>query len=154
MRKQLFNVPMITDWEPYLPVFTGLGTVTSITFWWRRVGSTMEILGGFTTGTCTAANASITIPSGKNINSLNTTAIMACGHLVPSTTTNPANKHLVALMSNNDTAIFFSQTRTDSAVNPLVAQLGNAVFLDANRYSTVGPICIPIVQWRANKRGR
>lgn len=135
-----------STWTSYTPIFVGLGTVSPTNIVWRRVGPAMEIQGDFTTGTCTASNASMSLPSGPTIYSPSS-SVLACGGLVPSTTTNPANRHLVALMTNGDTALYFSQTRTDSAVNPLVVQTGSGVFLNSNRYSTIGSIIVPITGW-------
>lgn len=54
----------ITDWQSYTPTFTNFGTVTGASFTWRRVGSSAEIRGVFTTGTTVAAEARISLPSG------------------------------------------------------------------------------------------
>ena len=57
------NTP-ITNYMNYLAVFTGFGTATGINFRWRRIGSNLEVLGRFTSGTNTAVEARISLPSG------------------------------------------------------------------------------------------
>jgi hypothetical protein len=59
----LYGAP-VTDWVAYTPTFTGFGTVATQTFWSRRVGDSVEIRGRFTSGTSTATEARITLPSG------------------------------------------------------------------------------------------
>ena len=57
------DVPVITDWEPYIPVITGFGTATGVEFYWRRVGTNVEIMGQFTSGTPTPVTAAISYPN-------------------------------------------------------------------------------------------
>jgi len=54
----------VTDWQSYTPTFTGFGTVSTQTFWWRREGDSVLIKGRFTSGTSTAVEARISLPSG------------------------------------------------------------------------------------------
>lgn len=56
------NIP--STWSAYTPTFTNFGTVTGASFTWRRVGSSVDIGGVFTTGTTVAAEARISLPSG------------------------------------------------------------------------------------------
>lgn len=57
-----------TDWVAYTPAISnGWGTVTSISFLWRRVGDSLEVIGTFTTAVCTANLCTIALPSGLNI---------------------------------------------------------------------------------------
>jgi hypothetical protein len=52
---------VITPWVAYTPTFTGMGTVTNISFFSRRVGDTLEIEGNWTLGTGTATEARVTL---------------------------------------------------------------------------------------------
>jgi hypothetical protein len=56
---------IVTDWESFTPTFTGFGTPTNVRFFSRRVGDKLEVVGNLTTGTTTAVLASITLPSGR-----------------------------------------------------------------------------------------
>lgn len=58
------SVPVVTDWVSYTPATTGLGTLTSPAIEWKRQGDTLFIRGRATTGTVTAANARIDLPTG------------------------------------------------------------------------------------------
>ena len=48
-------------WVAYTPTFTGFGTPTSVNFYSRRIGDSLEVQGYFTAGTVTATAAAITI---------------------------------------------------------------------------------------------
>ncbi len=68
----------ITDWATYTPSNTqGLGTIASVNLKWRRVGDTMQIQGGFTTGTVTASTAQLGLPSGTTIGGTSSTRAYA-----------------------------------------------------------------------------
>ncbi len=55
----------ITDWQSYTPSTTqGFGTVTNAEFYWRRVGSNIELDCKWTNGTTAASEARIGLPSG------------------------------------------------------------------------------------------
>ena len=51
-------------WTAYTPTYVGLGTVTSSTANYRRVGDNLELRGTLTTGTVTAAAVSVSLPTG------------------------------------------------------------------------------------------
>lgn len=54
----------VTDWQSYIPTLTGFGTPAATSFWWRRNGQNIEIRGVFTSGTSTATEARVSLPSG------------------------------------------------------------------------------------------
>ena len=56
-----------TDWQPYTPTISAFGTTTNTNFFWRRVGDSIDIKGSFTSGTSTASQASISLPSGLQV---------------------------------------------------------------------------------------
>lgn len=58
---------VISEWESWTPTFYNLGTVTNINFKRRRVGSMMESIGYFTTGSVSAAIGSIGMPTGLTV---------------------------------------------------------------------------------------
>jgi hypothetical protein len=63
------NVPIVTAWEAYTPTFEGFGTPTSVSVLWRRVGDNIQVTGNFTSGIPTSSTASISLPSGLNLDS-------------------------------------------------------------------------------------
>jgi hypothetical protein len=54
----------ITDWQSYTPTTQGFGTITNAEFYWRRVGSNIELDCKWTNGTTAASEARIGLPSG------------------------------------------------------------------------------------------
>jgi len=77
---------VISEWTSYTPTFTGFGTPTNINFKWRRVGSSMEIKGTFTSGVATGVEARISIPEGY-ITTSNTPTLELVGSLGRSSAT-------------------------------------------------------------------
>jgi len=61
------NIPIITSWIPYTPTISaGMcgGGCNLISFFWRRVGDTLEVRGNWTNGTVSGSVASISLPTG------------------------------------------------------------------------------------------
>jgi hypothetical protein len=50
--------------QAYTPTFTGFGTAASVNFTYTQLGNLLIIQGKFTTGTCTAVEARVSLPSG------------------------------------------------------------------------------------------
>jgi hypothetical protein len=145
---------VFSEWTTYTPAFANFGTPTNVSFLWRRVGDEMEIKGFFTSGTSTAGEASITLPSGYSIDTnkcnvdsqrdmLGMFGVMtgvsqywsntsgAMGIITRSTSDNNALYFGV----NNQSAILIS--RNDG--NAIVAS-GSSITMEAK---------VPIVGWRA-----
>lgn len=54
-------------WSSYTPTFTGFGTASAVQFLFRREGDSITVMGRFTTGTCTATEARVSLPTGITI---------------------------------------------------------------------------------------
>lgn len=70
-----------SDWFSYTPTFTGFGTVSTSSFWYRRIGDSIEISGKWTDGTPTAVEARISLPSSLLIDSTKVPAIKGIGNV-------------------------------------------------------------------------
>lgn len=81
------NLPM-SDWVAYTPTFTGFGTITNNSTFWRRVGDSVEIDLKFTSGSATATQAQITLPNGITVDSTKAPSIRVCGYGQTSGTAN------------------------------------------------------------------
>lgn len=142
------TAPLITDWASYTPVFTGAGTVTTINFFWRRVGSSLEVEGTFTTGTPTGSTFSITLPSGLTLN----TAALA-GSTLPTTVgmymrnVSAANKlgAVITRIDSSSSLVYCGGPTGDAGSNGGNAQPGSVIFgvgeIDTFKFS------VPILQW-------
>ena len=73
----------IGDWAAYTPTTAGLGTPTAVSFYWRRVGSDVEVVGSLITGTVTGSTVNIGLPSGlTSSTSIVPTTIATAGHWI------------------------------------------------------------------------
>lgn len=111
----------------YTPSIGGLGTTTSPSFFWRRDGSDMLITGTFSTGTIQAALATISLPSGVNIDSnavsrSNTTSQLGptCG-LLTAGTANPQRGNALTATGTSTVLIYAGSNST-----PLTPSNGTA----------------------------
>ena len=61
------TAPIITEWVAYTPTFTGFGTATGVECLWRRVGADSQQACKFVTGTVTAVEARVSLPTGQTL---------------------------------------------------------------------------------------
>jgi hypothetical protein len=73
------QVPVFTDWAAYTPTITACGTVSAVSFFWHQMGNHIFVKGFYTTGTCTAAAITITLPNSTVISSSHTSANIQLG---------------------------------------------------------------------------
>jgi hypothetical protein len=60
---------IVGEWLSYTPtVSAGFGTASSVQFYWRRVGSSMQVSGYFVCGTVAGSLGSIPLPTGYTLN--------------------------------------------------------------------------------------
>jgi hypothetical protein len=109
----------ISDWASYTPTFTGFGTVGTQSFEYRRVGSNIEIRGRFVTGTNTATEARISLPSGLTSSSSIATIAIA-GNLGSSTTIAGA-----AYVTIEPSVTYLTISYTSAGTSGLTKQNGN-----------------------------
>jgi hypothetical protein len=129
---QLSNGSGPSSWTAYTPTFTGMGTVTGATFWYKYDGAdSIHIKGTWTTGTPTGTQAQISLPPGfvSQGSKINGT-IESCG------TMNHNNSNSVAfavtIQPNVSYVTFGFNSNTGGDLNP---DLGNVVFASSTVYS-------------------
>ena len=141
----------LTNWVAYTPTFTGFGTPTSITFYSRRVGDTLEVKGKFTSGTVTGVPSVITIGFNGvdqavtvDTTKVPTTSVVGVATVAGQSTTvfgwyilSPATSIASVIMSTQTSTI--NATTANTNVNAMVAntQLCQVSF------------SVPIVGWSA-----
>lgn len=134
----------ISDYQSYTPGSQGLGTLSNVSIFWRRVGSELELRGDFTTGTCTAVEARLNLPAGLTISSsLNNPELI--GNWIVNSTTSVANRIVIA--SPSQTYIKFSFYDNASA-NGFNAANGSTAFLNSTANSFWARV--PIEGWSSN----
>lgn len=62
----MYGAP-VTDWNSYTPTTQGLGTIATNSSQWRRVGDSMEVNIKFTTGTVSASEMRVNLPTGYTV---------------------------------------------------------------------------------------
>lgn len=75
---KLYGSP-VNDWAAYTPTVTGLGTLASSSFEWRRVGDSVQIKFVMQGGTHTATPVSITLPNSASMDSAKISASTVVG---------------------------------------------------------------------------
>jgi len=118
----------VTDWQPYTPTFTALGTVTNIDFQWRRVGSDIEIRGKATAGTSTASEARISLPSVTSADTTRIATIQQCGVYISGGTSTNSHGGFV-LIEPSVTYMTFGSAGTfgSTSTDPISKAIGTNV---------------------------
>lgn len=114
----------VTDWQPYIPLFNGLGTCTTIECFYRRVGQNLEIKGRFLAGTIpgTADEVRIGLPPALSV--LGQSIINTCGIVSISRAT--AVNEFAATVKSGDTYITVGpyNTTTHSPTSQILSNQG------------------------------
>lgn len=135
--------PAMSDWTAYTPTFTAFGTVTVQSFFWRRIGDSLQIHGRFTAGTVTAAEARVSLPPGLT-SSANITTLEVVGDTVINA--NGAATDYTMIEPSVTYVTFGVQA---SGNNGLTKANGTVVCATGNAVSILG-VQIPIAGWSSN----
>lgn len=133
---------IITEEQSYTPTFTGLGTVTNINFKWRRIGSKVQIRGKFTTGTRTATEARISLPSGLTSSSAIPTVQSAGTMNYGATTTT------TYMVLTEPSVTYMTLGYNSAASGSFDKALGNAIFANSVNIGFLAEV--PIEGWTAS----
>ncbi len=132
---------IITPWEGYTPTFTGFGTASSVSFFWRRLADTIEIMGKFTSGSSTATEARISLPSGLAVDSTKVPSIRHCGSIIRSAASSIHSYYPMAAGGN----AYLTIGNYSDANDGLFSRNGDALFASGNVVSVNATI--PISGW-------
>lgn len=141
----------ISEWQSYTPTFSaGLGSVTGITFQYRRVGSSMQLSGRFQTGTVAASLASFSLPAGLTVNStaLGGTFNSVVGQYlrgIGAVTQNNSGAIVVAPATSTSNVYFGGGYSTDNQ-NPQGTQNGSGIFGNTET-EELWIYDLPIAEW-------
>jgi hypothetical protein len=135
----------LSDLTEYTPTYTGFGTVSTSTMFWRRVGDNMRIMGKFTSGTTTATEARVSLPTGHVIDSGKAPSIRAMGFGFTSGTTNSGT--YVVLGTGGNSHVTFSREQSTA----LTSLNGTTLAGAGDELSFV--IDIPISGWTSTSSG-
>jgi len=107
-------------WTDYDPTLVGFGTPTNLNFEWMRVGSSIIIVGGFTSGTTTATEAQVPLPVGLTVSHGSHTTAIAVGTF--GYNGNLAGSRLMIATSSD---AFLNIAHVSSSANGLTERNGN-----------------------------
>lgn len=145
----------VSEWFSYTPTLTGFGTPSSVSFFYRRVGSSLEIKGAFTSGIPTATEARLSLPTGLTVDSsfLGSSATNPVGNYFQNKGT-ADQKGGAIFVEPSVTYLTFGHRGTfgTTAVDALGKANGNVVIEngDSVRLFTAA---IPISQWAGSSVG-
>lgn len=148
------NVPVVTAWESYTPIFESLGTVTGISFYWRRVGDTIEVTGNFTSGTPTSGIVTASLPSGLTLDTAKIHGVQTqiLGYLFSANSTAtsiPANNRgpfVVIDSTTGSTSKVFFAIQVDTGSGGIFPAVTGSSFALLNQKYTM-QFRAPISQW-------
>lgn len=132
---------IITDWQSYTPTFNGIGTVTSINFFWRRNADQVEVTGTAVTGTVTAAELRVGLPSVTS-DSIKVPAIRTAGFVNRNAAS--AGNTFSALIESG-VAYFTVGNTINTAAAPLTKKNGNDLLGNSETFSFYGST--PVSGW-------
>jgi hypothetical protein len=138
------NVPTITDWREYTPALTGFGTPTNVQFHWRRVGSSLEVRGRFASGTPTAVQARLSLPSDFKISS-EVVLVEVLGSVTRAAGASGYLKDIVALGVSDNDYITFGPREDQNPSDPLTSMLATS-FIGVSQTLVVN-FSVPIEGW-------
>lgn len=136
-----------TPWVAYTPAISaGLGTPTSVNFFWRRNGDSIDVKGTFTTGTVAASLATIGLPNGYVIDTTKVSIQNSSGSPGQKVGTYQAqgaslDGWLITATGTSSTLVYFGNGLTSSAM--ITPQNGSTVL--ANSTHTSVEFTLPIV---------
>lgn len=140
---------VVTDWVAYTPTFTGFGTVSNVNAQWRKSGDSVELSVRFQSGTSTATEARVTLPTGFVADSSKILTLQQSG--IYSRSTSSTAKGGMVLMEPSVGYVTFGDFNTigSGTTSSLAKALGTAV---ENNSSVVSfSAKIPIAGWSSSQ---
>lgn len=141
---QILDHSYPSGWTAYTPTYTGFGTVSTTAMYWKRVGDSVLLRGKFTSGTPTAVEARLSLPSGLT----SASTITGVEHADFGVAATGASTTFFQLMTDMEASVayitFGLQTSTTSG---LTKANGNVVAVNTQVQSIHASV--PIANWEA-----
>ena len=133
--------------KAYTPTTQGMGTLSSVDLLYSRQGRFLKAEGVFTTGTVTAREIQLGLPTGLEIASDHQSAVHS-GRVTTSSGSASTAKEFVVIATAGDTFINMSNVHYTIGLNPTVARTGTEI-LTSTRLHTIS-FTVPIEGWSTN----
>ena len=137
-----------TDWTEFTPTTEGFGTISSAKFYKRRVGDSVQYMGWFTTGTCTATAAKITDTS-VTFDKIGIDGDYTPIGILYKDGTSNIDWIINTYSNGSNKSLFFGIRNNGSAQDACQAVDGNAQFEDSTEYRFHTNF-IPVAGWSSN----
>lgn len=140
----------VTDWTSYTPTISaGFGTVTGVGVSYRRVGDSIQVRGGFTTGTVAASLGTLSLPSGLTV-STDTAKISSSNRVVGHwwrgvASATAIKRGTILAYSTIGSVVDFAIDDYTTALSPVDNQNGNAIA--GNTQDIFFEFEVPITGW-------
>lgn len=140
----------ITDWTSYTPIFNGSPTVASVTFWSRRAGDSLQVMGAFQLTAVNASTTALTIPNTlaidtAKVGSSRKFVFGECTRIYQTGTETSLTKHVAAYNTGFLNQIFIASTGVSQNLGQ---NAWNGLFVN-NDWVTV-EATIPIAGWSSS----
>ena len=140
------------DWTAWTPTFTGFGTPTSVSFFQRKRGSNLEVIGTLVTGTVSATPGSMSLPTALSLDTTKiptSNTIAAAGTKVGDLTGSSATQgaHVVTATGTSTTLLYFSAGAATAQPSQLVPNATNFNVLVSSTTSVSISFSVPIAGW-------
>lgn len=148
-----------STWTAYTPTVTGLGTVTEVDFFWKRIGDSMHVRGSFKAGTASATQVTVTLANSAVVDSAKigtTRSTKIMGHVVGNVSTSVstiyASVHFIVTYDSTyiaDGVVIADSTDSDAIATGTIFRPdnGSSIHGGANRHMTM-VFEIPISGWQ------
>lgn len=143
---------IVTDWVSYTPTFNGYGSPSSVTFFSRRVGDSLEVSGRFTAGTVIGSQAQITVGyAGQNANVTIDVSKGEASGLIGSANGSDATTTLFGIypLMPTSNGTFINIGVQTSTVGSYLAATGNATTVSTGVINV--HFVVPIVGWTSGE---
>ncbi len=124
-------------WTVYTPTFTGMGTVSGVGVRYARHGAMLLIAGTWTTGTVTAAAATMTLPIVAGVQLTGSSpqpSLIPLGRCVRNVATATTIKTMNMFLGGTDQFINFASDDYTTAKSPIDTSATNNVFVTGGTY--------------------
>lgn len=139
---------VVGEWTSFTPSSSqGFGTLSSLSFFYKREGSDILIRGAVQTGTSTATTAYLGLPAGLTTSGGLGGANRAAGTWQIDNSTASTRKSGVILSAPNSTVFYFTSDDYANAVGPFTGLNGSSVTAGTASTTLEVDCRIPIAEW-------
>jgi len=127
----------------FTPVFssTSLGTLSSVTASYQRVGSRLNVMANFNAGTVTSSTLTMILPDSLTVNSLGLVGSWQRGNSTAST----RKRGAIITAVINDSVVYLTNDDYTQSENPFSGRTANSIFVSAEQVSL--NFSVEISQW-------